>query len=41
MTVELKAKVVAGVNEEVGARTLQEVEAWRDSILIDLIKAKQ
>ena len=40
MTEELKQKVAEGVAEELGARRVAELEAARDILLLDLIRAK-
>ena len=41
MTPTLRAKVVAGVAEEMGERRTQDLESARDALLLDLIRAKQ
>lgn len=40
MTAELKQKVAQGVSEELGARRTADLEAARDTLLLDLIRAK-
>ncbi|MCY1561407.1 hypothetical protein D9M68_986610 [compost metagenome] len=40
MTEELKRKVAEGVAEELGARRVAELEAARDILLLNLIRAK-
>ncbi len=40
MSAELKARVVAGVTDELDGRRSAELEAWRDGLLIELLKAK-
>ncbi|MEO5736249.1 MAG: 3-hydroxyacyl-CoA dehydrogenase NAD-binding domain-containing protein [Variovorax sp.] len=41
MSAALKAKVVQGVADEMQGRRIEDLEASRDALLIDLIKAKQ
>ena len=40
MTEELKQKVAAGVAEALGARRVADLEAARDVLLLNLIRAK-
>jgi carnitine 3-dehydrogenase len=40
MSPELKARVVAGVADELQGRRSADLEGWRDTLLIDLIRAK-
>jgi len=41
MNSELKAKVANGVAQEMGSRTIEEIEAARDDLLFTLLRAKQ
>jgi 3-hydroxyacyl-CoA dehydrogenase len=40
MSPKLQARVVEGVNDELRGRRSEDLAAWRDALLIDLIKAK-